>query len=107
MINTKTGVREFTIPVMALSNCVCATEKSMAGIKLPRKPDMKMSGKCFLFICFNQETAKGIIKREADSILIDATCKAGKTVRPFLMRIKELPQTMASKMSNAQESKRG
>lgn len=45
VIITKTGVREFNIPAIALSNFSSATQNKKAGNKLPNVPDKNSSNK--------------------------------------------------------------
>jgi hypothetical protein len=107
MSNTNTGVSELTIPVTALSSWVCANAKRKAGIKLPIKPDINIRRRYFLSILRSQANAKGNINREADNIRIEATCVAVYTVRPFLIKINELPQMIVKRISKAQDAKWG
>ena len=47
------------------------------------------------------------MKKDAERIRIDATCGAEYIVRPFLMRINELPQIIVSSISKIHETSLG
>ena len=101
---TKIGVREFSTPAVLLSSPVSASQNKIAGITLPSKPLIKISPIClsvYFLICL---MAKGSRTSPEEIILIEATCKELRPMRPSFIKIKLLPQIRDRRMKMLQSS---
>ncbi|MCU0404097.1 MAG: hypothetical protein MUE99_06065 [Chitinophagaceae bacterium] len=92
------GVTAFSVPASALSIFSSATQKRMAGIKLPSQPEKSTIFRKSFGIWENAFKAKGIKTMPEVNILMAATCKGESRGDPSManipsfIRIKELPQ---------------
>jgi len=102
IIKVKIGTSAFNIPTSELSSCVCALVNRKAGIPFPNKPTMIM-GRMWCFCILNiffQTNGKRL--SQAMLILSCATSRSLKTISPFFIRINELPQMKARRISKSQ-----
>ena len=102
MINVNMGTKAFRMPTSELSNWVCALVNKKAGIPFPNSPTMIMGSMWCLFILVILFQTNGKRLNQAIPILSCATSKSLNTIKPFFIRIKELPQMNARRISKSQ-----
>ena len=91
-MNVKTGVKEFRAELKLLLISCCATAKRNAGMALPIKPTTAMGSNSDFLILLIKNMPKGNNVRQAKNNRNAAISRGEKTIRLFLIRIKELPQ---------------
>ena len=92
------GVRLFNNPATELLTSVWAVAYRKAGTPLPVSPMSKNSQNRLQSTSLNLTIKKGINAVAAIVTRRAATCTAEKEIRAFLIRIKELPQTILNKI---------
>ncbi|GGD22607.1 hypothetical protein GCM10011368_25830 [Hyunsoonleella pacifica] len=90
------GTSEFKIEAMELSISVSAKANRKAGKKVPKSPVKITHFHSFNFIDFTRLNPKMNRKNEVKIIRIAPNCTGVKPNSPFFIKIKELPQIMAS-----------
>lgn len=93
-IKVNKGVVAFSMEAMALSISVSAKAKKYTGKNEPRNPEITIHFHCFPFSFIKLRKPTNIKNSAANMILKDPTCKGLNPTRAFLIRIKELPQTI-------------
>ena len=93
-ISVNNGVVAFNIEAMALSISVSAKAKKYTGKNDPRDPEITIHFHCFPFSFIKLRKPINIRNSAAKMILKDPTCKGLNPTSAFLIRIKELPQTI-------------
>jgi hypothetical protein len=94
-IRVNTGVREFSIPAMALSILVSAFMNKKAGIKLPKNPATSRYFISLRLSLFRLLIEYGSKASDARDIRMQAACVLVKLRSPIFISMNELPQIRA------------